>query len=196
MANKFITLNDAPAASAPAVLAAAKVRVSKDLLSELDLFLKDETRLITAGEKWTRERATEEIRARQKKAEENPSEENIAAITSEGASAIMAKYADNLNAVGNLRAAVSLRAVPVMKRILAIVGPAIEGEMARIAASHEAECKAHGITYNRDSDPHVRSLDRLLQNVTARLGNERCPPAPSEVIGMLGELKASGGIFK
>lgn len=157
----------------------------------------DYERLDTERSKYGSDKAEEFIQSINKKAVDNPTPENIAAVAASGPDEIRSRYRNTLEQISNAQQAILNRMKPYLQKIRECVLPIVEKEIERVESEGRSAFERYGSAsdYDPERDVLLLKLKRWRDIVGDQFKCERCALHPDQVARWVGVIRPKAGLL-
>ena len=171
MPNVILDSNTAPAADSVTVFRKLGNWAPKGALKQIDSLSGRISKLESERGRWLTPCANAEILRRREAVKNDPTPENLLAVSSESNEALVKRYEATADTYHRLLSEMSLGLVEHYAAVLAALLPALDAVIERATAEQAKTAAAYGVKHNAATDQVVLSLDRLRSSAVARLSS-------------------------
>ena len=193
MPNILLDSNTAPAADSVLVFRKLGNWAPKAALRSIDELASRIAKLEAERARWLTPCANAEIVRRREAVKNEPTIENLLAVSSESNEQLIKRYEATADTYHRLLSEMSLGLVEHYAAVLAALLPALDAVIERATAEQAKTCAAYGVKHVPATDALLLSLDRLKTSAAERLGSH-VPMHVNDFKAFTG-LNKSGGLF-
>ena len=192
MANILNDSNTAPAADSVIVfkrLGSFAPRAALKAIEDLGAKIKV---IETERARWLAPEALAEIKRRREAVTENPTAENLAAMSNESADQLSKRYEATADEYHRMLTTMRLPLHDHYIAVLAGLVAALDAAIEKATADNAKTWAGWGVKHDAATDPLLLSLRRLKESAVARLDNKSCVMHVDDFRQFLGLTKGSG----
>jgi hypothetical protein len=192
MANILLDSNTAAAADSVIVFKRLGSFAPKPALKAIE-DLGNKIKVIeTERGRWLAPEALAEIKRRREAVTENPTAENLAAMSNESADQLSKRYEATADEYHRMLTTMRLPLHDHYVAVLAGLVAALDGAIEKATADNARAAAGWGVKHDAATDPLLLSLRRLKESAIARLDNKSCVMHVDDFRQFLGLTKSSG----